>query len=99
MHHLCNCKSKFWGGVILGAAAAIGASIFFSSEKGQEMKERARQKFLEMKQKMKEKSDEDDFTDFMQEAAKKYAKAKNLTEEEAEDMMKRAKKVWNEIVE
>lgn len=89
-------------GVFVGLMAGIVAGLMLAPKSGRELREDMADKGHDYLRSMKSKfrhikeMGEDDLHNFMDEAATKYAKLKNLTLQEKDELVARAKQSWRD---
>ena len=88
------------GGALIGAALGIAAGLFMQSKKGKKLQGNIKEKtaefyaYLAPKLKNMKQIGEKEFSEFIETAAKDYAKVKKITLEEMKILITDAKSTW-----
>ncbi len=91
---------KFIEGAVAGVALGIAASMFLSSKRGRELKKDITDvtadfyKYISPKVKKIGKMGENEYRDFMKNAAEQYVKTKKISGDIAKDLVKEAQQSW-----
>ena len=99
-----NSSLKFLEGTVVGIALGVAANMFLATKKGKEVQKDAIKsiedimadfyKYISPKVKKIEKMGENEYKEFMKNAAGQYAKAKKLSEDMAKQLVKEAQQSW-----
>ncbi len=93
--------TKFLRGAAAGLALGVGASIFLSTKKGKKFKKEIDgivadfYKYTAPRLKKIGKMSQQEYEDFMEKAAVEYVKAKNISADNIDKIVKSAKNSWD----
>lgn len=93
-------SASFLTGAMVGVAMGVAASIFLNSKKGKELRDDIGgrigdfYKYISPKIKKLGKLGKKEYEAFMEDAVKKYSKAKKLSEETAKELMQEMQNSW-----
>jgi gas vesicle protein len=96
-------KVSFIEGALIGTALSIAAGLFLQSKKGKKLREDIKEKaaefyaYLAPKLKNMKQLGEKEFSQFIETAAKDYAKVKKITSEELKVLITDAKSTWQHL--
>jgi gas vesicle protein len=96
-------KTSMLGGAVIGVALGVAAALFLTSKKGKELQADAKQKAAEFyayiapKLKKMKQLGEKEYSAFVEIAAKNFAKAKKLSQEELKVLITDAKSTWRHL--
>jgi gas vesicle protein len=98
-----NKKISFIEGAVIGTALGVAAGLFMQTKKGKKIQKNAKEKAAEFyayiapKIKNMKQVSEKEFSEFIENAADNYGKAKKYTSEELKALMAEAKNAWKHL--
>jgi gas vesicle protein len=103
LNDMSSKKFPFIEGAVIGAALGMAAGLFLQSKKGKELQKGAKEKaatffaYISPKLKNMKEMGEKEFSEFIEKAAKTYAKARKFTDAELKTLIIDAKSTWKHL--